>query len=520
LKKSFFFYIIILYSMPQIPSYGYDETTEGELNSAKRRVIGYMDSTHQRLTEYPEKDPTNGRATIDLANLTDNVYLAIKSIDTLDSYIRTDTTIIDMLDRPQQAAEIKKTAKELISVNNTLRKINASYNKLRPNVTYVELSVWTDFTSSVDLLRRASYKFYSFMDKLIREEKKVRGEDYNPPPIFDGGDDDDGDNGSPPITEPIDELAPEETLLPPAEEPAEPPPGLPFTPSPPPLPPSRPPRPGRPPSAPLPDLGLMQPTPPISGLVAPPLITGQIPAPPAPPELAQQDSNVARRKYKTRVRKLAKDAGLPIEEREDIVKDAEEFEQREGRFANDDEIQVLIDTHKQLGARPPTAETIGMDIMIPQDTEALIDEVNRTVAQLTNQTMITELNRRVKAIEEEGRVGSIKKSNIQNLRKALAIARHPVVTVNKRDVAKIPEDIKDEYKELDKRYRNSRDKLEPNMHYGKRAKFVDFLKANNIPYFESSVIGRIQAFETPTAAPFPAPPPPAGKRPVLPPISA
>ena len=506
--------------MPQIPSYGYDETTEGELNNAKRRVIGYMDSTHQRLTEYPEKDPTNGRATIEIANLTDNVYLAIKSIDTLDSYIRTDTTIIDILDKPQQASEIKKTAKELISVNNTLRKINASYNKLRPNINYIELSVWTDFTSSVDLLRRASYKFYSFMDKLIREEKKGRGEDYDPPPVFDGGDDDAGDagdEGDPSTAEPIDALAPDETLIPPPEEPAEPaepPPSL-FKPSPPAEGgPSRPPRRPRPPSAPLPDLGLMQPTPPPSGLAAPP-ITGFIPA---PPPLAQQDSNVARRKYKTRVRKLAKDAGLPIEEREDIVKDAEAFEQREGRFANDDEIQVLIDTHNQLGPRPPTAETLGMDIMIPQDTEALIDEVNRTVAQLTNQTMITVLNRRVKAIEEEGRVGSIKKSNIQNLRKALAIAKHPVVTVNKRDIAKISEDIKDEYKELDRKYRDSRDKLEPNMHYGKRAKFVDFLKANNIPYFESSVLGRIQAFETPMAAPFPAPPPPAGKRPVLPPI--
>lgn len=509
--------------MPQIPSYGYDETTEGELNSAKRRVIGYMDSTHQRLTEYPEKDPTNGRATVEIANLTDNVYLAIKSIDTLDTYIRTDTTIIDMLDRPQQASEIKKTAKELISVNNTLRKINASYNKLRPNITYVELSVWTDFTSSVDLLRRASYKFYSFMDKLIREEKRTRGEDYDPPPVFDGGDDDEGDEGSPIITEPIDALAPDESLLPPPEEPIEPevppPPVLPFQPSPPPLGgPSRPPRPVRPPSAPLPDLGPMQPTPPTSGLAPPPIVAPLIPT---PPPLAFQDSNVARRKYKTRVRRLAKEAGIPLEERDDIVQDAEEFEKREGRFANDDEIQVLIANHLQLGPRPPSAETIGMDIMIPQETEALIAEVNRVKAQLTNQTMITELTRRVNAIEEEGKRGSVKKSNIQNLRKALAIARHPVVVVNKRDIAKIPEDIKDEYKNLEKRYRNSRDRLEPNMHYGKRTQFVEFLKANNIPYIESSVIDRIQAFETPSVAPFPAPPPPAGlrpTRPVLPPI--
>ena len=121
----------------------------------------------------------------------------------------------------------------------------------------------------------------------------------------------------------------------------------------------------------------MQPTPPTSGL-APPPIVAQLPLVPTPPLLAFQDSNVARRKYKTRVRKLAKEAGLPIEERDDIVKDAEEFEKREGRFAEDDEIQVLIDTHKQLGPRPPTAETIGADLMIPQDTEDLIAEEKKS----------------------------------------------------------------------------------------------------------------------------------------------
>lgn len=483
--------------MPQIPSYGYDQTTEGELNSAKRRVIGYMDATHERLTEYPESDPTNGKVTIDLSTLTDDIYLAIKSIDTLDAYIRTDTIVVDLIDKPQQASEIKKTAKELIKVNSGIRKINATYDKLRPNIKYVELSIWTDFTSAIDLLKRASHTFFGFMDKLISEEKRRKGEDYDPPPVFmDEGDDEDED-GAPPPEEELPEEAPLEEA-PPEEEPLEP------------LIPSA-------TNSSLSELPAMQP-PPTSGL-APPPIVAQLPLVPTPPTLAFQDSNVARRRYKTKVRKLAKDAGLPIEEREDIVKDAEEFEKREGRFAEDDEIQVLIDTHKQLGPRPPTAETIGMDIMIPQDTEDLIAEVNRVKAQLTNQTMITELTRRVNGIEEEGRKGSVKKSNIQNLRKALAIARHPVVVVNKRDIDKLPADIKEEYKFLEKRYRNSRDRLEVNMHYGKRSDFTDYLKKQNIPYIESSVIDRIQAFETTISPLAPPPPPISTRRPVLPPIA-
>lgn len=178
--------------MPQIPTYGYDETTEGDLNAAKRRIIGYMDSTHERLTEYPEKDPTNGEVSVELSELTDDIYITIKSIETLDSFVRIDQMVADVVSLAQQSAELKKTAKELLSVNNSLRKINSTYDRLRQNTKYVELSVWTDFTSSVDLLRKASYKFFSYMDNLIRAERRRRGEDYDPPII---GDDDDGDEG-------------------------------------------------------------------------------------------------------------------------------------------------------------------------------------------------------------------------------------------------------------------------------------------------------------------------------------
>lgn len=183
--------------MPQIPSYGYDETAEGELNAAKRRVIGYMDTTHERLTEYPATDPTNGKVSVELSELTDNVYMAIKSIETLDNFIRIDQMVADVVSLTQQSAELKKTAKELLNVNNILRKINATYNRLRPNIQYVELSIWTDFTSSADLLRKAAYKFYSYTDNLVRAERRRRGEDYNPPDVVDDDDDDGGPGGGP-----------------------------------------------------------------------------------------------------------------------------------------------------------------------------------------------------------------------------------------------------------------------------------------------------------------------------------
>lgn len=183
--------------MPQIPSYGYDETTEGDLNAAKRRIVGFMDSTHERLTEYPETDPTNGEVSVELSELTDDIYIAIKSIETLDSFVRIDQMVADVVSLAEQSAELKKTARELLNVNNSLRKINTTYDRLRLNTKYVELSIWTDFTSSVDLLRKAAYKFFSYMDNLIRAERRRRGQDYDPPAIGEDDDDDGGPGGGP-----------------------------------------------------------------------------------------------------------------------------------------------------------------------------------------------------------------------------------------------------------------------------------------------------------------------------------
>ena len=189
--------------MPQIPSYGYDETTEGDLNSAKRRIVGFMDSTHDRLTEYPQTDPTNGEVSVELSELTDDIYIAIKAIESLDNYVRVDQMIADVVSINEQSAELKKTTKELLSVNNSLRKISTTYDRLRLNTKYVELSIWTDFTSSVALLRKASYKFFNYMDKLIEAEVTRRGGVYIRPAVIDDADndedddDDDGPGGGP-----------------------------------------------------------------------------------------------------------------------------------------------------------------------------------------------------------------------------------------------------------------------------------------------------------------------------------
>jgi len=197
LKKNNYYNILYYYTtMPQIPNYGYDETTEGELNKAKRRVIGYMDATHERVTEYPETDPTNGKVSMDLSTLTDLVYMTIKTIDTLDSYIRLDQTLLDA--NVSITSEVKQTVKDLITVNNNLRKINRDYDRLSPNIKYVELSVYTDFTSSISTLKKASHTFYGFLDRFIAAVRRGRGEEYDRPDVVDDDDDEPPDDGAPP----------------------------------------------------------------------------------------------------------------------------------------------------------------------------------------------------------------------------------------------------------------------------------------------------------------------------------
>ena len=477
--------------MPQIPSYGYDETTEGELNSAKRRVIGYMDSTHERLTEYPETDPTKGKATVELSTLTDDVYLAIKSIDVLDSYIRTDLNVIELIDHRQQSSEIKKTAKELITVNNGLRKINATYDKLRPNIKYVSLSVWTDFTSAIDLLIKASHKFFGFMDKLISEDKKSRGETYDPPPVFmddgdDGGDEGaEGDEGVEGVegaegaegvegVEGAEEEAPLELgqmqPTPPIEEVTLAPPpitNLPLPPIPPSFPPTRPGRPTRP----------LQPLPPIAQ------------EPLAPPPIGQQPSG----DYKNFVRGRARDAGLKLKAREDVVKEAVEFEKTNGRQATEEEIDTMIEAYTLLGPKPspivlaPPAEL--------QKIEDLINRASSVKQQLTDKKLIDIIDERVGALVDARDQGRKTQSMKVKLQSTLDIAEDPTIVISKSDYNKLSEDIKKETLRLKNQYLAGKNRLEPYGYFKKRDAFTNFLDINQIPYIKTNVQSRIQAIE-------------------------
>jgi len=165
--------------MPSIPLYGYDELEPSILNSAKRRVIGLMDMSQEALTQKPETDPTNGKQNTFVEELTEEVYTTIKDIEVLDNYI-SQSSGVDLKDL---RVEIKKGSSQFSSVNNALRKLNATYDKLRPNMIYTELKIFIGFVNSVKILKKTALRFFEIADDLIENYYLAKGTTYTKPTI-------------------------------------------------------------------------------------------------------------------------------------------------------------------------------------------------------------------------------------------------------------------------------------------------------------------------------------------------
>jgi hypothetical protein len=219
--------------MPSIPVYGFDELEPSVLNNAKRRVVGLMDMSQEQLTERPETDPTNGKQTTFVEQLTEEVYSAIKDIEVLDSYI-SESNGVDLKDL---RSELKKGASQIAVVNNALRKIITTYDKLRPNMIYTELKIFTYFVNSIRILKKSALRFFEIVDDLIDNTRKTQGATYTKPVIND--EDEDIEEEEPPST----------AIVPPplaTSTPNIPIPIIPSPPLPPPLPPPPPPPPTKP----------------------------------------------------------------------------------------------------------------------------------------------------------------------------------------------------------------------------------------------------------------------------------
>jgi len=167
--------------MPSIPVYGFDELEPSMLNTAKRRVIGLMDMSQEQLTERPETDPTNGKQTTFVEQLTEEVYSAIKDIEILDSYI-SESSGVDLKDL---RSELKKGASQIAVVNNALRKITSAYDKLRPNMIYTDLKIFIGFVNSIRILKKTALRFFEIVDDLIDNTRKTQGATYTKPVIND-----------------------------------------------------------------------------------------------------------------------------------------------------------------------------------------------------------------------------------------------------------------------------------------------------------------------------------------------
>jgi hypothetical protein len=163
--------------MPVIPSYGLDELEESMLNNAKRRVIGFQNASNELLTEKPAKDPTNGGAERALDAIIDDLFLLAKDMETLDTYIRLDQTLIELpsFNMTSLKPNIKRGTAILIDVNNKLRKLTASYKKISKNIIYVDLSTFYDFINAFSYLKNANLRMCELMLSFTNSLRQANG---------------------------------------------------------------------------------------------------------------------------------------------------------------------------------------------------------------------------------------------------------------------------------------------------------------------------------------------------------
>jgi len=163
--------------MPVIPSYGLDELEESMLNNAKRRVIGFQNASNELLTEKPAKDPTNGGAERALDAIIDDLFLLAKDMETLDTYIRLDQTLIELpsFNMTSLKPNIKRGTAILIDVNNKLRKLTASYKKISKAIIYVDLSTFYDFVNAYSYLKNANLRMCELMLSFTNSLRQANG---------------------------------------------------------------------------------------------------------------------------------------------------------------------------------------------------------------------------------------------------------------------------------------------------------------------------------------------------------
>ena len=218
--------------MPTFYNYALNDMEESQINDAKRRVTGYNNNQTERLSSKPEEDPTNGLIDIQLSRLTDEIYLAGKEIDNLDSYLQIDTSLIVM--NAGIPSAIKKTIQDsvriYISINQSVEKIKRTYKTLSKNIKFASLHIWTDFTAAVNILFKQNLVLNDIVDKFVNDYRAAIGQppvnirrpdriDEDPGDGGDGGDDDDDDGG-----DDDDGLDGYEPFVPPPSPPVRPPP--------------------------------------------------------------------------------------------------------------------------------------------------------------------------------------------------------------------------------------------------------------------------------------------------------
>ena len=164
--------------MPTLYSYATDYVDGTIFDNIQRRIAHTEQAGSYRLTEYPVKDKTNGKADTYIEGLTENLFSLNTSINQYTDMLKTDrdlltyeTTKMENISALKQ--NVKQNIKNVYIIDGELSKFERKLKLLRDYIPYVSLTNFLDFrtiydtylTSVVDLVAVGT----DLMDFLIED---------------------------------------------------------------------------------------------------------------------------------------------------------------------------------------------------------------------------------------------------------------------------------------------------------------------------------------------------------------
>jgi len=152
--------------MPTLYSYATDYVDGTIFDNIQRRIAHTENAVSYRLTEYPIKDITDGKADTFIEGLTENLFSLNTSINQYTDMLKTDRDLLTyettkMENLSALKANVKQNIKNIYIIDADLTKYERKLKVLKENIPYVSLTNFLDFRSAYDKMSA------SFIDLIV-----------------------------------------------------------------------------------------------------------------------------------------------------------------------------------------------------------------------------------------------------------------------------------------------------------------------------------------------------------------